>query len=219
MSDADVPDRVAVPCPGCSPDIETAHEVLTEGGGYATLRCTECQQVHKAQLPSAERVERSVVVSHDGESMTTTVEAPKGETIARGEEFVLETDEAILEVRITDLQLGAEERTTRAEVADVETIWTRAVDNVAVRTTINPDEGEQEETRSVKLHVPGTHEFTVGETEEHGETAFTVSAIRIREDAVGYEFRTLDHEGDTAQAKDVDRLYGTDETEAAWSAW
>lgn len=219
MSDVDVPDRVAVPCPGCSPDIETAHEVLASGGGYATVRCTECQQVHKEQLPEAKRVERSVVVSQDGESLTTTVEAPKGETIARGEEFVLETAEAIMEVRITDLQLGAEERTPRAEVADVETIWTRAVDNVAVRTTINPDEGSQTETRSVKLHVPGTHEFTVGEREEHGETAFAVSAIRIREDAVGYDFRTLDHEGDTAAAKDVDRLYGTDESEAAWSAW
>jgi uncharacterized Zn finger protein len=219
MSDADVPERVALVCPGCSPEVETAHEVLTSGGGYATVRCTECQQVHKEQLPGAERVERDVVVSQDGESMTATVEAPAAEEIARGEEFVLETDEAILEVRITDLQLGAEHRTTRATVEDVETIWTRAVDNVSVRTTINPDEGAQSDTRSVKLHVPGTYEFTVGAVEEHGETAFEVTGISIRDDASGYSFEKLDHDGDTAFAKDIARLYGRDESDQAWSAW
>lgn len=219
MSDADVPERVAMVCPGCSPNIETTHEVLTAGGGYATIRCTECQHVHKEQLPGAERVERDVVVSQDGESITATVEAPKAERIARGEEFVLETDEAIMEVRITDLQLGAENRTTRATVDDVETIWTRAVDNVTVRTTINPDDGRSSETRSVKLHVPGTHEFTVGEVEEHGETAFEVTGIAIRDDATGYDFAKLDHDGDSARAKDISRLYGRDESETAWSAW
>lgn len=219
MSDADVPERVALVCPGCSPDVETAHEVLTSGGGYATVRCTECQQVHKEQLPGAERVERDVVVSQDGESMTATVEAPAAEEIARGEEFVLETEEAILEVRITDLQLDAEQRTARAAVEDVETIWTRAVDNVSVRTTINPDDGAQNDTRSIKLHVPGTYEFTVGAVEEHGETAFEVTGISIRDDASGYSFEKLDHDGDTALAKDIARLYGRDESEAAWSAW
>lgn len=218
-TDTDPPERVTLPCPGCGTDAERTHEVLTTGGGYATVRCTECQQVHKEQLPRAERVERDVVVSQDGESMTATVEAPKGETIARGEEFVLETEAAILEVRVTDLQLGAEERTPRAEIADVETIWTRAVDNVTVRATINPDGGRQEETRSVKLHVPGTHEFVVGEVEEHGDTAFEVTGIVLRDDAVGYEFASLDHDGDTAAAKDVERLYARDETETAWSAW
>lgn len=219
MSDADVPERVAMACPGCSPGAETAHEVLATGGGYATIRCTECQHVHKEQLPGAERVERDVIVSQDGESTTASVEAPAGEQISRGEEFVLETEEAILEVRITDLQLGAEERTPRAAVEDVETIWTRAVDNVSVRTTINPADGREAESRSMKLHVPGTHEFTVGELEEHGETRFEVTGIALRDDATGYEFAKLDHAGDTAAAKDVTRLYGRDETQEAWSAW
>ncbi|MFB6111336.1 MAG: HVO_0476 family zinc finger protein [Halobacteriaceae archaeon] len=219
MSDADVPDRISLACPGCTPDGETTHEVLTTGGGYATLRCTDCQQVHKERLPGTERVERDVVISQDGESVTATMEARADETLERGDEFVVESDTAILEVRITDLQLGAEQRTKRAPVDEIETIWTRAIDNVSVRTTINPDDGREAESRSTKLHVPGTHEFTVGEVEEHGDTAFEVTGIRLRDDAEGYEFKSLDHDGDTALAKDVARLYGRDTTEQAWSAW
>jgi len=211
-------ERVAVPCPSCAPDVETVHEVLTEGGGFATLRCTQCQHVHKEQLPEAEEVERDVIVSQDGDSLSTTVEAPRGETIARGEEFVLETEDAILEVRITDLQLGAEERTEEAEVEDVETIWTRAVGNVSVNVTINPGEGGAD-SRGVSLQVPGDYEFTVGEVEEVEDEAFEVTNIFVREDARGYGFDKLDHEGDAAFAKDVKRVYGVDESSQAWSAW
>ncbi|MFB6128411.1 MAG: HVO_0476 family zinc finger protein, partial [Halorhabdus sp.] len=38
--------RVGLPCPACSPDLETVHEVLSTGG-QATVRCTECDHVHK----------------------------------------------------------------------------------------------------------------------------------------------------------------------------
>ncbi|MFB6121673.1 MAG: HVO_0476 family zinc finger protein [Halobacteriaceae archaeon] len=211
-------ERVAVPCPSCAPEVETVHEVLTEGGGYATLRCTQCHHVHKEQLPEAEEVERDVIVSQDGDSIATTVEAPRGETIARGEEFVLETEEAILEVRITDLQLGAEERTEEAPVEDVETIWTRAVGNVSVNVTVNPGEGGAD-SRGITVQVPGDYEFTVGEVEEIEDEEFEVKNIFVREDARGYGFDKLDHDGDAAFAKDVKRVYAVDESSQAWSAW
>jgi len=219
MTAAEPPDRVAVTCPACSPDRDTEHEVLAAGGGYATVQCRDCQHVHKEQLPGAEPVTRDVVISQDGESTTATVEAPRAETIARGEEFVVETPEAILEVRITDLQVDAETRRKRATVEDVETIWTRVVDNVAVPTTINPADGELDESHSVKVHVPGDHEFTVGERAEHGDAAFVVTGIKLRDDAVGYEFHAMDHDGDTAAAKDIARLYGRDDTPGGWTAW
>jgi len=212
-------ERVAAACPSCSPDAETVHEVLSSGGGRVTVRCTECSHVHKTQIEREEDVERDVVVSQDGESFTATAEAPPSETVAVGEEFVLETPEAIMVVRITDLQLGDEVREEEARVEDVETFWTRAVDNVRVNVTVNPDDGREEESKSVKVDVPGDFEFEVGASEEFGDEKFRVKSIALRDDAVGYDFDPLSEDGDTAVAKDVKRVYADDETSSAWSAW
>ena len=105
MSDATPGERIGLPCPACSPDIETVHEVL-KPGGHVTVRCTECDHVHKETLPEAATVQRDVVVSQDGESFSAQVDVPEGEQLAVGEEFLLETDEAIMTVRITSLEVG-----------------------------------------------------------------------------------------------------------------
>jgi uncharacterized Zn finger protein len=209
-------ERVAVVCPSCSPGLETVHEVLTTGGGHATVRCTECGHTHKEQRPSTSERERDVVVSQDGESFTATVDVPEEETLAVGEEFLLETDEAIMTVRITSLELD-EERAEEADVADVRTIWTRAVGNVTVDVTIHPQSGN--ETRAVSAQVPGDYEFVVGQIDDLADEEFTVEGILVREDAHGYEHEKLDHDGDSALAKDIKRLYVRDESTTAWSAW
>jgi len=211
-----VTDRVVLPCPVCSPE-ETVHEVL-KPGGQATVRCTECTHVHKERLPEERTLGLDVVVSQEGESFPASVDVPAGETLAVGEEFLLETEEAILTVRITSLELEAG-RTDSAPVADVRTIWTRAVGNVRVDVTAHPKSGAHDETRSFELAVPGDQEFVVGETDALGGEEFTVEGIYLRDDASGYEFDKLDHAGDSALAKDVQRLYVRDETTSAWSAW
>jgi uncharacterized Zn finger protein len=209
--------RVAAACPACSPDAETVHEVLSEGG-QATVRCTECSHVHKESLPEERTVNREVVVSQDGESFATAVEVPAAETLATGEEFLVETDEAIVTARITSLELG-DGRSEQAIAEDVETIWSRAVGNVSVNVTAHPKSGEHDETRSFRLQVPGDYEFVVGETDDLGDEEFTVEGILIRDDATGYDHGKLDFDGDEAAAKDIKRLYVRDEATTAWSAW
>jgi uncharacterized Zn finger protein len=212
-------ERVATACPACSPGEPTPHELLREGG-LATVRCTDCGHTHKTDLPEAERVERQVVVSQDGDSFTARASFPADERLATGEEFLLDAEEAIVEARITDLQVGAEERVGAAPVADVETVWTRAVGNVTVDLTLHPKEGagRHTETRSVRLQVPGDEPFVVGETSEHGGESFLVEGIVVREGA-GYGRRKYDHDGDAVPAKDCKRVYARDETTSAWSAW
>ncbi|PSP28352.1 hypothetical protein BRC65_02380 [Halobacteriales archaeon QH_2_65_14] len=178
----------------------------------------ECSHVHKEQLPEEQSVERDTVVSQDGESFPASVEVPAAETLAVGEEFLLETDEAIMTVRITSLELD-EGRAEEASAEDVRTIWGRAVGNVSVNVTAHPKSGEHDETRSLTLHVPGDYEFVVDETDELGGEEFTVEGIFLRDDARDYEFDKLDHAGDSAVAKDVKRLYVRDESTTAWSAW
>jgi len=216
---SDQSERVGAACPSCSPTAHTAHELLTTGGGRATIRCEECSHVHKEQLPDDDTVERTVIVSQDGESQTAAVSIDPEEQLETGEEFVLETDEAIMEVRITDLELGAQQRREEATAEAVETIWTRAVDNVSVNVTINPTDGSGE-SRSVSIYLPGDHKLRVGDTESQGEEEFSIVALGVREEASGYNFETLDHDGDVAFARDVKRVYATDEgASRAWSAW
>jgi uncharacterized Zn finger protein len=211
-------DRVAVACPSCSPGEPTVHEVL-KPGGQLTVRCTECGHTHKTTLDEQREVERDVIVSQGGDSFSATVDAPAEETIAVGEEFVLDTPEALMLVRITSLDVGGDRRVDEAPVEDVETIWTRAVDNVSVNATIHPKDGRREETRSLTLQVPGDYEFTVGEVEEFADEKFEIEQILVRDDAVGYRFDKFDHDGDMVFAKDVKRLFGYDRSSSAWSAW
>lgn len=213
-------DRVGSTCPSCSPELETVHEVLSPGG-QITVRCTDCDHVHKTRLPTEETVERDVVVSQDGDSFTARTEAPADESVAVGEEFLLDTPEAIMTVRITSLELDDQRRVEEATISDVETFWTRAVGNVSVNTTVHPKEGtgDREDTYSTELYVPGEYEFTVGAVDEFGDEEFIVEGIYVREDARGYDFDKLDEAGDTAVGKDIKRLYVRDETTTAWSAW
>jgi uncharacterized Zn finger protein len=216
----DAGEQVGLSCPSCSPDLETVHEVLTTGGGHATVECGECGHVHKESLESEDTEAVDVVVSQDGESFTGRTEFDPEETVYEGDEFIVETEETIAQVRVTSIEVGPEDRTTRADVEDVETVWTRAVDNVSVDVTVHPKDGSDEGSRSLEVHVPGDYEFVVGETAEFGDEEFEVEGIHVRASAEGdYKFPKLGEDGDTVFAKDVKRVYGADESSAAWSAW
>lgn len=212
--------RVAVRCPSCSPSDETAHEVLNRGG-QATVRCSECSHVHKTTIEEESRVDRRVIVSQDDESTEARVEVPPDEELSTGDEFLVETDEAILTARITSIETTEGARVDEANADEVKTLWTRAVGNVAVNLTLHPKDGGHDETRSVKIQVPGDEKFTVGRTHEYGGEEFTVERLLVREDATDYYREGYDHGGDVAFAKDLKRVYARDEnsTQRAWSAW
>jgi len=212
--------RVAVRCPSCSPAAETAHEVLNQGG-QATVRCSECGHVHKTTIEEETVVERRTIVSQGDESIDTRVEIPPDETLSVGDEFLVETEEAILTARVTSLELTDDGRADEASAKDIKTLWTRAVGNVSVNLTLHPKEGTYDETKSMRIQVPGDEEFTVGASHEYGDEQFTVERILVRDDATGYDREGYDFEGDAVLAKDVKRLYARDENARtrAWSGW
>lgn len=217
----DHPARVGATCPSCSPSVPTEHEVLSAGGQY-TVRCTDCDHVHKTTIDDT-TVHRDVIVSQDGDSFKTEVEVPPGERLSTGDEFVVESDQGVFVVRITSLETGEQQRADAAPAEEVETIWTRDVGNVTVDATVHPPEGGgHDRTRSVDLHVPGDHEFVVGERESLADVEIEVERIRLRETATGYDHYQLERPGDSAQAKDVLRLYARDRSRrtdfrTAWS--
>jgi uncharacterized Zn finger protein len=213
----DAGDRVALACPSCSTTEPTAHEVLKPGGDV-TVRCTACDHVHKERYDPPRQVELDVIVSQDDESLSTTVEASPADRIEVGDEFVVDTPEAIMQVRVTSIE-RSDTRVDEAAVADVETLWSRAVDNVRVNVTVHPNDGRRDDSRSVTVSVPGDHEFVVGETAAFGDEQFDITGVQVRDDAPEYRFEKLDHDGDAVFAKDIKRVYGRDVTSAAWSAW
>jgi uncharacterized Zn finger protein len=216
----DTAERVAVKCPSCSPGVETVHEVLSPGG-QATVRCMECEHVHKTKIEREQTTETDVVVSQGGESFSATAAVPDEETLRVGEEFVLDSEEAIVTARITSLELGGDQRAEEAEGSEVETIWTRDVGNVEVDVTLHPKEGtgSENDTRSLTLQVPGDETFVVGDTTEYADEKFTVEQLLVREDAMGYPVESFEKPGDDVPAKDLKRVYARDETSDAWSAW
>ena len=216
---SDTPDRVPTPCPSCSPDLETVHEVLTTGGGTLTVRCSECGHVHKIQPDTEREVTLDVVVSQGGESFTANVTAPEDETVEVGDEFILETEEVLSTVRVTSVELDGQKRVEEAPVDEIETVWTREVDNVAVNVTVHPQDGSRDDSHSITVHVPGDYEFEVGAVETFGDDEFEIDAFVVRNDASGYRRDRFEEPGDTAFAKDIKRVYAYDEQSSAWSAW
>ena len=146
---------------------------------------------------------------------------PADGTVSVGEDFVVDTEEAILGVRVTAIEVGPEERVESATPREIETVWTRAVDNVTIDVTLHPKDGRgrHDETRSVELHVPGDETFAVGESRSFGDESFTVEGLVVRDDAGGYPSRKLDRRGDAVPAKNLKRVYARDESTDAWSAW
>jgi uncharacterized Zn finger protein len=215
---SDTHERATADCPGCGG--RTAHEVLRPGG-QATVRCTDCGHTHKTRVERPERVEREVVVSQEGDSVAATRAFDEDETVAVGDEFVVDTPAAILQVRVTAVETGPEERAEEAVAAEVATVWTRVVDNVGVPVTVHPKAGDgaARQTESHLLRVPGDREFVVGETVEVGDERVEVVGLQIRADAPSYRHDKLDHEGDRAFARDLKRLYARDTRSSAWSVW
>jgi uncharacterized Zn finger protein len=215
----DPAERVAVSCPSCAPDGETVHEVLSDGG-QATVRCTDCSHVHKTRLERQSTVEVDVIVSQDGESFPSTLSGGADDRLAVGQEFVADTPEALFQVRVTAIEVGQEQRTDEATLGEIDTVWTRVVDNVSVNVTVHPRDGDghSDRTRSLTVHVPGDHEFVVGEVATFGDEEIEIEGIHVRDD-VTYRHEKMDHEGDVVYAKDAKRVYARDQTTSAWSGW
>ncbi len=181
-----------VDCPACG--VPTPHDVLNSNG-QATVECGDCGHVHKVQVHDT-TVERRVVVSQGEDSFSTRVPM-QDQTLRVGEEFVLEADEGVYGVEVTSLE-SEDGRTDVAEAGEVETVWTRVVDNVGVPVTLH----REDESTSHHLQVPGDYSFVVGDTEEVDDVEFETTAFVHRE---GDRYRL---EGDDAEAKNVKRLYG-----------
>jgi uncharacterized Zn finger protein len=207
-----------VACPHCSPAEPVVHTVLAAGAGAHTVRCDACAHVHKVQPSGATTIERPVIISQEGESTRTVVPTTPAEPVACGDEFIVDTDAAIMQVRVTAIEDADGRRVEAATMADVRTLWTRAVDNVRVNVTVHPPDG-RDRSHSATVRLPGEFALEVGATLDVDDAVVTVSAVRIRDAVTDYRHRTYDHPGDAVFAKDVQRVYAVADRRDPWSVW
>ena len=211
-------DQVAAVCPACATGFEGPHELL-KPATQATVKCLECDHVHKVTIDTSTDETVRVIVSVGDESVRTATEVPRGEQLAVGEEFVVEADDTILGVRITSLELPDGSRCERAPGKEVQTIWTRGVDNVALDVTIHAAGGDRDGTRSQTFYLPGDEAFEVGKTVSLGEMELRIEGMVVTEDSHGYPRRNIDQSGTTVPAKDIDRLYAREQRDEWSTAW
>ena len=205
-------------CPRCSPDDPIVHAVVAEGAGALTVRCDACGHVHKVQPTTAPTIERPIIISQDGESTRAIVPTAPDERVSCGDEFIVDTDAAIMQVRVTAIEDADGRRVDAATMATVQTLWTRAVDNVGVNVTIHPPD-ERDRSHSATVRLPGEYTLEVGATLDVDDATVTISGIRIRDAVTDYRHRTYDHPGDAVFAKDVQRVYAVADRSDPWSVW
>jgi len=156
-------------CPACSS--QELHDVLKRRGSDQLVRCTECGSVHNVALQTQAAPETTsvrIIVSAGEDSAQYNIELPLDHEVYTGDELLVD-DPSADEVHLAEVA-SVESRGARvisALAADIDTIWSRAIDKVTVKVAIH----DGKKTRSVRLQEYGDREFRLSES-RHGNVDF-----------------------------------------------
>jgi|MDTE01.2.fsa_nt_gb uncharacterized Zn finger protein len=198
-------------CPICSPSMELDHTILHTTKDTLTLQCPNCNYVYKNHIPSPKLINCNVIVSQHEDSLSTTIPLSQDTILQLGDEFIVDTEDAIFVVTITSLEsLSSAKRVTKTTAQNVKTIWTRAIDNVYVNVTIHSLGSERHQSRSMKFGVPGDYLFEIGKITTLDNSSFLIEGIHLRQDLQNNPVPKLKNRGEAALAKDIKRIYASE---------
>lgn len=150
-------DLVDAYCATCKE--ETEQEVLSEARDLI-IRCTVCGLTSRRPLPpEPEPIYVKTIVSREAESYVGRAELMKGEIVSVGDRIVAERDDGEgAGVEIMSLEVG-DKRVTKAAAEEIDTIWSRAIDEVIVRISVHDGK------KTIPLYVAcdGDDRFTIDE--------------------------------------------------------
>ncbi len=181
-------------CPVC--DEETGHEVISRGRN-PIARCLSCGSVHPYS-PEKEKklVQVKAIVSAEGTSRVCRVEMEEGEPCRVGDHFVAECGDEYIGVEVMAIERG-ESRVRKAISSEIATLWTRKVEEVAVRISLHSGRT----TASLRTLVPGEEPFVIGEVYKVGQKRIRISRIKMRRGMM------LRREGAKAIAREIRRIF------------
>lgn len=150
-------DLVDIYCTTCKE--ETEQEVLSESRDLI-IRCTVCGLTSRRPLPpEPEPVYIKTIVSREAESFVAKAELMKGEVVEVGDYIVAERDDGEgAGVEIMSLEVG-DKRVQKAVAEEINTIWSRAIDEVIVRISVH----DGKKTIPMYVACDGDDRFTIDE--------------------------------------------------------
>jgi uncharacterized Zn finger protein len=206
-------EEIETTCPACSPQEFVWHDVLKDGQNML-VRCQICGDVHPTETETEKTIPVRIVISRGDESFKTNALFEETQVVTTNEELVVEDQngEDVYPIQITSIETPTK-REEYAKIADVETIWARAIDEVDVKISVQSIGNTNPYTK----RVPGEEIFEVGMEYEAGGERFRITRIKIR----GGKFRFK--RGDKVEAKYIKRIFGRVAYKKGWgggrTAW
>jgi uncharacterized Zn finger protein len=120
-----------------------------------------------------------------------------GEVCRIGDTFVAACGDEYTGVEVTSIESGGV-RKKQAVAGDISTLWTRKVEEVALRVAIHTGGT----TTPLHVMVRGEDWFSVGEMYTIGKRRFRISRIKVRDGGM------LRKPGQKAEAKRIRRVFG-----------
>lgn len=190
-----VPAAIEVRCKGCGE--ETMHKVLSGRLGTrkgftleATVKCTECDTVHRVVVKEAGDVTIPAIVSRGGESRKSSVEFPADEVVAVGDELIVDARACV----VTGIELASGKRVESATASQAKTVWLKDFEQVKLRFGVNLDD----KTISKEMEVDPSRVVEVGEE-------FILGRLRVTVHSIATGQRTLRR--GSAEARDIRRIF------------
>ncbi len=199
--------EIEVVCPSCSPKEEVFHEVLKSGQNYI-VRCQECGTVHPATIERAKDVMIKVVISKGEDSFVSMSRMSSDDVISVDDEIIVDDEEGdeVYPIIVTTIDTSLK-RVETANVADIVTIWGRAIDEVTVKISVH----QGRRTEALQKRVHGGYEFIIGHTDKVGGMEFEITKIKKRDGAF------LSGKGASVAAKHIKRVFADEIRRRGWS--
>ena len=136
------------------------------------VRCQVCGDVHPTETDTEKTIPVRIVISRGDESFKTNALFEETQLVTTNEELVVEDQngEDVYPIQITSIETLTK-REEYAKIADVETIWARAIDEVDVKISVQSIGNTNPHTK----RVPGEEIFEVGLEYEAGGERFRIT--------------------------------------------
>lgn len=187
-------DLIILDCPVCEEEMD--FEILKEPP-EAVVRCTECGHVMRVTLKEPKVYAVKAIVSHGVHSYTGTIELLEGEVISVGDFLVAEVEDESFSVEVMSIERD-NTRKNKLPVEKIEVLWTRLVDKVIIRASLN----KGAITIPLYEQVPGDKVYTVDHITSVGGKQFRITRIKLRKGNV------IQRKDKTAVAHEIKRIYG-----------
>jgi len=171
-------DQIDMFCTTCGE--ETEHEVLSRTTNQV-IKCTICGTVSRIPVPKEPTLlQIKAIVSNEGNSSVCRCEIAEDEEVAVGDFLIAESEDGEgTGVEVMSIEFE-DKRRTKALGKEIDTLWTRVIDQVVVRFSVHDG------WRTMPLYVrcEGDEKFVVGDVYVIKGVKARIGHIRMRNGAV-----------------------------------